>query len=403
MSLPARRGGAGHTASPVAFHEYGLLVVPLSSLFLPPMDLKTIKFPLKNSLKKSSNENSINSDKSPNETPPEEVTKSRLSTNLSSIDLDPLKVKDSMGKLGGKMKSSFNKISDKIPIPKIPVTTTSTGNGGVDEFDQAIINIETDTQLQQQDHDPEQQDVDNDDPQPSKHSSKNVIHTISNVKGKLNKFGKAAKQKLSTLQQSNSVNHEENESAHSNGSDGNNPSLTAIARLGRNPFPFQSSNVENSTPQSTSTPQSPPSNNEQNKFPEDFLEEEIDENSFKKLSRRPSEFLEFENVGSGSTTDTPPETQSITSHTQSPSGNESISHTPFLNPKVKKFLKGSLPSSKTPPLEVNNDPLFEEIDPYYQPYGHHHHQPSLSKFLSIFTSHLSPRWCQTLGREENFK
>lgn len=394
------------------------------------MDLKTIKFPLK---KKSSYDSTQNLEKSSTEIATEETTKSRFTTNLSNIDLDPLKVKDSMGRLSGKMKHSLNKISDKIPIPKI--SNSGGATGGVDEFDQAIINIESDTQQQQpqlQEYNDNniQHEIDLDEQQhQTKHSSKNMIHTISNVKGKLNKFGKVAKQRLSNLQPSNSL-HEDNDSAHSNASKDSNPSLTAIARLSRTiPSAFQSSNVDNSTgksSQTTSTPHTPPSiSNNEPKSPSAILAEELLElsvenenenenegNSFPKLSRRPSEYLEFENVTTTSAPNSPPESGSVTSPTPS-SGNESasgvVSHTPFLHQKVKKlnFLKTPSPSSSTPPLEANNDQSLEDNDPYYQPYGNHHHPASLSKlFLSnalTFLPFLYVRWCKALGRKENTK
>ena len=133
-----------------------------------------------------------------------------------------------------------------------------------------------------------------------------------------------------------------------------------------------------------------------------------------RLSRRPSEYLEFEKISSSnnlnddSISDNNSDNNSnnnnnnnndlpSTTGTKSSTTNQSndinninsdsgiISHTPFLYPKVKKinFTKKTSSPSITPPLESSppGDGL-DEYDPYNQGvYQHHHHPPSLSKLF----------------------
>jgi hypothetical protein len=192
----------------------------------------------------------------------EKHSKLKFPVGLASIDLDPLRVKDQMGRLGGKMKSSLNKMSDKIPSSK-------KSSNEIDEFDKVIQNIENDelkknneitppetssgTELQREQQQ-EQEEHDH-------HKTKSVVAQITNVKGKLNKLGKAAKQRLSSIHQSSPFNVEENDSAHSSASKDSNNSLTATARLSRAfpvLLPSTSANLDNSSDPLLLTPQTLP-------------------------------------------------------------------------------------------------------------------------------------------------
>jgi hypothetical protein len=362
----------------------------------------------------------------------EKHSKLKFPVGLASIDLDPLRVKDQMGRLGGKMKSSLNKMSDKIPSSK-------KSSNEIDEFDKVIQNIENDelkknneitppetssgTELQREQQQ-EQEEHDH-------HKTKSVVAQITNVKGKLNKLGKAAKQRLSSIHQSSPFNVEENDSAHSSASKDSNNSLTATARLSRAfpvLLPSTSANLDNSSDPPHQPPSSPHSRNPSSStLPQDshqtssavlvdeLLEmwidvdreekekEESDQHHFSspsKLSRRPSEYLEFENSSSSALTQAPTAPPAPASSSANGNNNDTngvaTSHTPFLYPKVKKlsFLKSSPSPNSTPPLPVDPSELTpDEADPYYQPYGSHHHPPSLSKPSPLSSPHLlsSPR------------
>jgi hypothetical protein len=332
-----------------------------------------------------------------------------------------------MGKLGGKMKNQFNKISEKIP-------GTKKSANEMDEFDKVVLGIgqevkssqdkdKEDGRVQEQHQEQQFQELelaDSPDQEENPRLSK-VVQKMTDVKGKLNKLGRAAKTRLSTLQPNSSFNHEENDSAHSSASKDSNNSLTATARLSRSLpvlFPTTAATPSTSSASLESLPSVPPqrianasaSATEPSSSTvvaeEDFLEMWSDETErengngdgdtgkpFNRLSRRPSEYLEFEKCSG-------PEESSAGA-----SGGEdmvataapvsTVSHTPFLYPKVKKlnFLKPpSFPSSSssttTPPLETS-DLALEEPDPYYQPYAHHSHPASLSEFFFVLMILLS--------------
>jgi hypothetical protein len=328
--------------------------------------------------------------------------------------LDPLKVKDQMGRLGGKMKNQFNKISEKIPLSK---------KSSDDDFDKVVLGIgqevkkneleqlctqnkdKEDGHLQQQQQESHLQELELDSPElePEEHQRlSKVVQKMTDVKGKLNKLGRAAKSRLVSFQPNSSFGHEENDSAHSSASKDSNNSLTATARLSRSlPSLFPTAAIATASaspsppldtlpsrllPSAGAGPASPSTGvaEELLELWNDDIEKELapdnggdgaETDKPPRLSRRPSEYLEFEKcsspeespAGEGSGAGTPAVAQGVT-----------VSHTPFLYPKVKKmsFLKNS---SSTPPLET---PDLEEPDPYYQPYPHHSHPPSLSKSLT---------------------
>jgi hypothetical protein len=350
----------------------------------------------------------------------EKHSKLKFPSGLSSIDLDPLRVKDQMGRLSGKMKSSLNKISEKIPVSK------RSSNDG-DEFDKVIQKIENknieSSPLEFQ-NDGEQQEGEEGEQEGSEpHKTKSVVAQITNVKGKLNKLGMAAKQRLSSIHHSTPFGAEENDSAHSSASKDSNSSLTATARLSR-AFPVllqsTSTTLDNSsgtgTPSPRQTSSAPCSNpSSTSNLPDDshmppsvILAEELLEmwidvdkedkdkdetnfNSTPRLSRRPSEYLEFENTPSSTAPPLARDSSAPLPRSNS-TDNGTTSHTPFLYPKVKKmgFLKSSPSPSSTPPLPLApasvmdpNELSADEADPYYQPYGSHHHPPSLSKLPSL--------------------